>query len=75
MMFCCRRRRPVRRLLGVRLSDSRDTGEMDKLGTSEVCHSPIPASERDLLRFQCDSEMLLQQAGEFIVILDAPWST
>ena len=47
---------------------------MRKLRTSEVGHSPIPASERDVLRLQCDSERLLQQAGELIVILDAPQS-
>jgi len=45
---------------------------MGKLRTSEVGHSPIPASERDVLRLQCNGEMLLQQTGELIVILDAP---
>ena len=45
---------------------------MGKLRTSEVGYSPIPASERDVLRLQCDSEMLPQQASELIVVLDAP---
>jgi len=47
---------------------------MGKLRTSEVGYSPTPASERDVLRLQCDSEMLPQQASELIVILDAPRS-
>ena len=71
-MFYCRRRRPVHHLLGARLRDRRGKGDMGKLRTSEVGHSPIPASERDVLRLQCNGEMLLQQTGELIVILDAP---
>ena len=47
---------------------------MGKLRTSEVGHTPIPASERDVFRLKRNSEMLLQQAGELIVILDTELS-
>jgi hypothetical protein len=47
------------------------TNTNDKGRTSEVGHSPIPTSERDILGLQCNAKMLLQQGSELVMVLDA----
>ena len=73
-MSDCRRRRPVRRLLGARLRDHGGTGEMGKLRTSGVCHFHFQPLNETSSASNVIVECWLQQASELIVILGAPRS-
>ena len=37
--------------------------------TLNICDTPVPSFEGDILHLQCYSKMLLEQAGQFVVVL------